>query len=207
MVLPYLPLCRACAQRAVHRNMNKAVLSTIAVLASVTFSFAQAPATSTTPTTGGAAAKPKPLAQGDKTFLKNSAEGLYFLINISEKSKRSAGSETVKKLGEKLAGDLNKVWGELGTFATANGETLPTELKGSDKTNSEKIGKAETDKFDKMFLGAADKEAKKLARTFESGSKSLQSPELKTIASTWAPTVKNLSEEIAKTEKEIAKAK
>jgi predicted outer membrane protein len=185
--------------------MKQAVLSTIAVLASVTLGFAQAPTTTTAPTTGTAAAKPKPLAAGDKSFLKNTAESLYFLITIADKSKRSANSEPVKKLGEKMAGDLNKIWGELGKIAETNKETLPTELKGSDKTTSERIGKAEADKFDKMFLSSADREAKKVARTFESGAKSLQDPSLKTLAETWGPTVKTLSEEIVKTEKEIAK--
>ena len=197
----------------IDNQMKTTVLSTIAVLATMSVSFAQAPTTtattptsSTTSTTGGAA-KPKPLAQPDKTFLKNAADSMYFVINLCEKSKRGAKAESVKKLGEKIAGDLNKVWGEIGGVATANNEVLPSELKGADKSHAEKLGKTEADKFDKAFLDDTGKEMKKLARYMETGSKSAQNPELKKIAENWAPTIKGFSDDIEKLEKELAKAK
>jgi len=187
--------------------MKTFVVSTIALLAFTGLINGQAPSTTTTapPATGGAA-KPKPLAQGDKTLLKNAADSMYFVINLCEKAKRGAKTETVKKLGEKMAGDLNKVWGELGGVATSNNEVLPSELKGADKSHAEKLGKAETDKFDKMFLDDAGKEMKKLTRYMETGAKSAQNADLKKIAETWAPTIKGFSDEIDKTEKEVAKA-
>jgi putative membrane protein len=192
-------------------QMKTTVLSTIAVLASISLGLAQTPTTPTSPTTPststtGGGAKAKPLAQGDKTFLKNSAESMYFLISLCDKSKNGAKTDTVKKLGGKIAGDLNKAWGELGEAAKANNEVLASELKGADKSHAEKLGKAEPDKFDKLFLDEAGKEIKKLARYMESGAKSVQSPELKKVAENWGPTIKGYSDEIDKTEKEVAKA-
>jgi len=196
--------------------MKTSVLSTLAVLASISIGFAQAPATPTTPgapgtstttTGGGTGAKAKPLAQADKTLLKNTADSAFYLINLCDKSKRGAKADTVKKTGEKMLEDLNKIWGELGEVAKTNNEVLATELKGADKSHAEKIGKAEADKFDKQFLDEAGKEAKKLSRYLETASKSAQSPELKKVGENWSPTVKGYADELDKAEKEAAKAK
>lgn len=172
--------------------------------------FAQAPTapattTATTPPVAAAtpAAKPKPLGSQDKSFMKNATESMYYLIHISERTKRNAMNEDVKKLGSKITGDLNKVWGEIGTIATASGETLPTELKGSDKAYAARLSKVEAEKFDKMFAEQVAKEAKKLARYLESGSKSAQHPELKAIGEKYSAMVKAYETEAESLEKAL----
>jgi predicted outer membrane protein len=187
----------------------KLLFSTSAILLAFTaFALAQTTTGTAVGTTGatattGAAAKPKLLAQTDKTFIKNTAESMYFLTTIAEKTKRNAGSETVKMLGKKMLNDLNKIWGEVGGVASANGEMMPSELKGADKNHAKKLDKPE--RFDKEFLDLAGKESKKLSRYMESGAKMAQNAELKAIAERWIPTVKSHEDEIEKAEKEIKK--
>jgi putative membrane protein len=185
---------------------------TLTLLATSALGFAQAtPATPSsfgTASTGSgtsAAAKPKPLAAADKSFVKSSAESLYYLTNLAEKTKRNANSDAVKTLGGKLLADFNKAWGDIGTVATNNGEVMPSELKGSDKSNAAKLGKADGEKFDKEFLELTGKELKKLSRSLETGVKMTQHADLKAAATTWAPAMKSYSEQVEQAEKELVK--
>jgi predicted outer membrane protein len=185
-------------------------LTIFTTLLAASFALAQDPAaTTTTPpaATTAPGAKPKPLAAQDKSFVKNTTESMYFLINIAEKTKRQAVSEDVKKLGAKITENLNKAWGEIGTVASAAGETMPTELKGGDKAYAARLGKAEADKFDKMFAEQAGKEAKKLARYLETGSKSAQNAELKALGEKYAAMVKGYESEAETVEKALNKPK
>jgi predicted outer membrane protein len=181
------------------------LFATLALLATSSLVFAQEPAAATPPAPATPPAKPKPLAAQDKSFMKNATESMYYLINIAEKTKRQAVSEDVKKLGGKISGDLNKVWGEIGEIATAAGEAMPTELKGGDKAYAQRLTKAEADKFDKMFVEQVGKEAKKLARYFESGSKSAQHPELKAIGEKYAAMIKGYETQAEELEKTLGK--
>lgn len=185
-------------------------LTVLAFAVSPTLALAQATTTGTTapggkPGTASATEKAKPIAPGDKKFVKDAADSLYYELALAEKTKIKGSTDTVKKLGEKLNDDLKKVWEELATFAQANNEKMPTELTGGDKSAAERLGKLDGDKFDKQLLSVLDREAKKLSRTFES--KSLQSPDLKKIAESYGPTLKSHVTEVEKAEKDASKAK
>src|SRR4030095_1069068 len=99
---PLAATAQVCSKGLRHM-MKTSVLSTLVISAIISLGYAQAPATPTTPsTTGvGAGAKPKPLAQGDKTLLKNTADSAFFLLSLCDKSKNGAKTESVKNLGGK----------------------------------------------------------------------------------------------------------
>ncbi len=153
-----------------------------------------------------AADKPKPLSTSDKKFLKDSTTGMYYLLDLLGQGKTRATGTEVKALCEKMNGELEKVWGDVAGLATANEIELPSELKGADKSQAERLKKAEGAKWDKDFLKIADREVKSLVRNFDSAESS-QAPEIKAVAEKWKPTIANYSKEIDKTEKEAAKAK
>jgi putative membrane protein len=187
-------------------------LATIILLAGIQ-SSAIAQATTTTgatkpagtPGAGAATEKAKPIAPADKKFVKDAAESIYFELALVEKTKVKAGTDAVKKLGEKMNDDLKKVWEEVATFAQGNNEKMPTELTGGDKSAAERLGKLDGEKFDRQFLTMINKEAKKLSRTFDT--KALQNPELKKVADNYAATLKNHVTEVDKAEKEASKPK
>ena len=187
------------------------LLFAVAVAFSPASLFAQATTTGTTPPAGtpGAATstteKAKPIAPADKKFVKDAGESLYYELALVEKTKVKAGTDAVKKLGEKLNQDLKKVWEEVATFAQTNNEKMPTELAGGDKSAAERLGKLDGEKFDKQFFTLISKEAKKLSRVFDA--KSLQSPELKKVAENYGATLKNHVNEIERAEKEASRAK
>lgn len=162
---------------------------------------AGAPATDAKP-----AEKPKPLAANEKKFLKDSTEGLYFVMELTGQGKTNATTEAAKKLSEKVKADFDKIWGDVAGFATSNGEMIPKELKGTDKSQTERLKKADKGKWDKDFVKIGGREVKKLAKIF-TDSKSLQNAELKGLADKWRATLSGLEGEFEAAEKEVAKAK
>ena len=127
-------------------------------LALATPAFAQVtPATPggfTTQGTGTAAgisatvtAKPKALGAGDKKFLKDSLEGMFFVMELVGKAKTGAKIEVTKTESGALKGDLDKVWAEVAGYASNNNEKIPAELTGGDK------GKAFVEAYKKRYNG------------------------------------------------------
>ena len=157
--------------------------------------------------TPAATGKPKPLSAGDKKFVRDALDGMYFEMELAGKTKTGAKLEGTKTVANTLKTDLDKVWAEVSAVAGVHDEKIPTDLTGGDKSKSEKLGKA-GDKFDKEFLKLVSHEADKLAKTFEAAAKSSASdPEIKKIAETWLPTLKEHTSKIDIAEKEAAKTK
>jgi hypothetical protein len=151
--------------------------------------------------------KPKPLSSSDKKFIKDASESLYYQLRILEVAKRNAATEAAKQAGEKFNGEAQKMWEELAQIAEAKGEKMPIELSGSDKGAAERLGKAKEEKFDKQFYKDLSKEAKKLATTFETASKSAQDPEVKAYAEKWHVAARSLHTDVEPAEKEAGKRK
>ena len=189
----------------------------ILLLAIATPAFAQVtPATPsgfTTQGTGTAAgatatvtAKAKPLGTADKKFLKDSLDGMFYVMELIGKTKTGAKVEVTKTESGALKADLDKVWAEVAGYASNNNEKVPAELTGGDKGKAERLGKA-GDKFDKEYFKIVNREVEKLQKTFESYAKSGQVPELKTMAGNWEPTLKGHVAKLDAAEKEVAKTK
>jgi hypothetical protein len=183
-----------------------AIFATV-VLASSSVLFAEDPTPGTPPS--GLGAKPAakaPLASNDKKFVKEQTESLYFVMDLIGEAKTSATTDTVKKLGEKVKPDLDKVWADLAGFATDNGEMLPKELKGAEKSAAERLKKGDKKNWDKEFLKITSKEVKKVSHAFKD-TNSLSSPALKKIASDWGVLIAGFDTQWDAAEKEVAKAK
>ena len=153
------------------------------------------------------AAKPKPLAEPEKKFVKDAAEAHLIEQKLTSVAKAAAKSEGAKSVGAKISGDLTKSWEEFATVAMAKGAQLMTEIKASDKASAERMGKLEGERFDKEFLKDMGRETKKTAKIFETASKSLKDPELKAFAEKWLPTLKTHADEVEKAEKALKGAR
>lgn len=178
-------------------------VSLAALLASTSLVLAQT--TSTTSTTG-ADAKPKPLSTSDKSFIKKSGESLYLLSNLAEKVRQmerdKAMSPDISALSKKMGnnGDVGKAWGEIGAVASSTGDVtlMPAELKGSDKTKVASLNKLKDDKFEKEWAELALKEMKEVIKSFGSGAKMANHPELKAIPEKYLPAMKVIEDELTK---------
>ncbi len=159
-----------------------------------------------TPPVPATTAKAKPLTAVDKKFVKDSLEGMYFVMDLVGKAKTGAKMEVTKTESNALKASLDKVWAEVAGFASNHEEKIPAELTGGDKGKSERLGKA-GDKFDKEFFKIVNREVDRLAKTFGSAAKSAQDPAVKKIAGDWEPTLKGHSAKLDAAEKEAAKTK
>ena len=141
----------------------------ILLLAIVTPAFAQVAPAGTTAGAGGAGAgigvgatatagKTKALSAGDKKFVKDALESMFYEMSLTGKARTDAKLAGTKTVADTLKADLDKVWGDVGTIASAHDEKIPMELAGGDKSKAERLGKA-GDKFDKEFLKIVGAEA------------------------------------------------
>ncbi len=150
--------------------------------------------------------KAKPLSAADKKFVKDSLDGIFYILDLNGKVKANAKTEVVKTLGGTLNGDLNKIYTDVAGFASEKGEKVPSELTGGDKSKAERLGKV-GDKFDKEFTKIVSKEIDKLAKIFEGAAKGVQDLALKEFSTKWTATLKDDAVKADAAEKEAAKAK
>jgi hypothetical protein len=150
--------------------------------------LAQAPAPSTAQPTAPAE-KPKPLSVTDKKFVKDTGQSLYYQIQLANAAKNAITDENLIRVRDGMIRDLNKAFEGLSKIAVAHGETLATELTGSDKSGVERLGKLKEDKFTKQWLEDLMKEAKRLDRNVEAAAKTVQDADLKTYITNYGPTV------------------
>ena len=177
--------------------------SLVLLLAFATPLFAQL----TPPATPGATtAKAKPLGAIEKKFVKDALDSMFYELELTGKTRDKLKVEGAKTVASTVKGDLDKVWADVAGFASSNDEKIPTVLAGGDKQKADKLGKTK-DKFDSEYLKLVGHEAAKLARTFEGAAKSSPNADIKKIAETWAPTLKEHVTKIDAAEKEAAKAK
>lgn len=186
-----------------------ALVTSVALIGTGTSTFAQLPAAPGAPAAGTAPTeKKKPLSPSDKQFLKTTLDSIYFILSFSDKRKlESAQSETVKKLGEEVAKDLNKAWADVAQIASDGEMELPSKVSTADASKSGKLSKA-GDKFDKEYLKLLTKETKPLARAFENGAKNASlSPAIQEAAKKWAQSMTNLDTRANDAEKSVGKSK
>jgi predicted outer membrane protein len=149
--------------------------------------------------------KPKPLPPTDKKFIKDALDSMYYEMEAIGKAKTNATDPT-KALSGTIKDDLDKIWADVAQVAGDRGENIPDKLSAGDKSKLERLGKA-GDKFDKEYFKIINREAEKLAKTFETAQKSATEPAIKEIAPNWTAKLKDHVSKLNAAEKDAAKAK
>jgi len=192
--------------------MSLPVLSrSLAVVAVCTLlgaaAFAQAPAT---PTPGAApvtpAEKPKPLASGDSTYVKNALKSLTYQIQLADAGKALLEIPQAR-LRDDTAKDLAAAREALTKIATAHGEKAVTEVTGTDKVDLDRVTKSKPDKLAKEWAAALAKESKHLDHETEMAGKTAQDAELKTFITNYGPSIRNVFTSADALDKQLKKAK
>lgn len=163
-----------------------------------------------TPAPAGAAATPAkkvPLSSGDKQIIKSAAEPQLALIHLSEliNGPTPPGSATVQKLAASTKKAMNEAWGEIGTIALGKGgEMPPTVQTAAEKKELGDIRKLTADKFDKAYLKALQKEAKRATTAFAAGTKASDA-ELKAVFTKYQPIVAKIDADATAAEADAKK--
>ena len=135
-----------------------------------------------------------PLSSADKQLVKSSAEPQLMLLHLSEiiAGPTPPGSATVQKLATDTKKAMTESWGDIGTIAAGHGEMLPTAQTAAEKKDLGELRKLAGDKFDKAFLKALQKEAKRANTVFTAGAKSAVDPDLKAAFAKYQPIAAKL---------------
>jgi hypothetical protein len=186
-----------------------AAAAAFSILAAAALAQAPAPGTPAGTPPAPAAEKPKPLSSMDKKFVTDAGKSLFYQLQLHALAKTAITDTTspVAKFRDTTTGNLNKALESLKNFAQSRGETLPTDLTGTEKSSADRLGKLQEDKFAKHYIGDLAKESKHLATAFEQASKSAQDPELKTWATNYGPMIKTAASAAETAEKGLSAKK
>ena len=139
-----------------------------------------------------AAEKPKPLSAPDKKFVTDAGKSLFYQLQLYAVAKTAITDPKAPAavFRDRTSGNVNKAMEAVKKFAQARGETLPTEVTGTEKSSVDRLGKLTDDKFVKPWVADLVKESKHLSLAFETASKSAQDPDLKTLAINYGPMIR-----------------
>jgi predicted outer membrane protein len=188
-------------------NLRSSLLTAAAVSLlplALSAQVAPAPGATATPAPAATPAKKTPLASGDKQLIKSSAEPQLMLLHMSEiiAGPTPPGSPAVQKLAAAAKKAMTESWGDLGTVALGRGEMPPTTQSPAEKKDLGELRKLTGDKFDKAFVKAFQKEAKRANTTFTAGAKSALDPDLKAAFAKHQPIVAKLEADAVAAEAE-----
>jgi hypothetical protein len=167
-----------------------------------------APAPGTPAAPAGAAATPAkktPLSSADKQLIKSAAEPQLALLHLSDiiAGPTPPGGPTVQKLAASTKKAMNDAWGDIGTIALGKGgEMPPTVQSASEKKEIGELKKLTADKFDKAYLKAFQKEAKRANLAFTGGSKFAQDADLKAAFAKYQPILAKIEADVTAAEAE-----
>lgn len=171
--------------------------------------FAQAPAAPAAPgapakgtAPAAPAEKPKPLAAVDETYVKNAAHAMAYLIEMSKTLpvSKEQNVATQNRLRDTTVKDLTLAQAALAKIIEAHAVKVSTELVGNDKNDIDRITKG----FSKPpvkglenkpildWTGEILKESKRLDHETEAIAKQGQDADLKTFATNYGPSIRNV---------------
>lgn len=161
---------------------------------------ATAPATPATP--AAPAEKPKPLASTDETYVKNAVKSMTYLVQMAKTLPASTDmtQATQNRLRDTTVKDMGTAIAALNKIVEAHGLKVPTDLAGNDKMDVDRITKGFAKPPIKNFenkpildwVGEMLKESKRLDHETEQIGKQGQDADLKTFASNYGPSIRNV---------------
>ena len=159
------------------------------------------PATPTAPPRPGSTQQPPTERSGEKMgqkgaaadheFAMGAANGGLAEVEISKLAADHAANADVKKFAERMVTDHGKANDELSTIASQKGMTMPTELKGKEKSTHDRLAKLNGAAFDKAYMDVMVKDHEKVVKELERESSSGKDPDLKAFAAKVLPTVQD----------------
>lgn len=142
------------------------------------------------------------LSGGEKSFLKNAAEGGLAEVQFGQLGK-SKGGEDVKQMAEHIVTDHTKANEELAALAQSKGVELPKEPGMVAKGKLKLLEKS--DKFDKAWIDHAVSDHKEDIKKFEKASQDAKDPDVKAFADKTLPVLKHHLQMAEEAQKKTAK--
>jgi putative membrane protein len=129
------------------------------------------------------------LSKEDRDFLNDAAQGGLLEVKLGEVAVKQAGSDDVKKFGQRMIDDHTKVNSRLADIARDAGVILPTELTKKQQDDVTKLSQLAGAKFDKEYMSRMVDDHEHDVKAFEKASKDSKDPALKQFAASTLPTL------------------
>lgn len=147
-------------------------------------------ATTATTDTSTAATSTVPLSDKDKDFVTSAGKGGMAEVALAQDAVNHATNPDVKAFAQKLIDDHTKANGELSSFASGHGVTIPSDLESKIKEVKERLLKLTGKSFDQAFVKQMVEDHKSTIKMFEDESKNGADTSLKTWVDSTLPTLK-----------------
>jgi len=127
----------------------------------------------------------------DSAFAMAAATGGLAEVELGKLAADHAANADVKKFGQRMVDDHGKANDELSAILKQKGMTPPTELKGKEKANHDRLSKLNGAAFDKAYMADMVRDHEKDVKEFEHESKDGKDPDLKAFAAKTLPTLQD----------------
>ena len=151
---------------------------------------ASAPAMSTNKTAPRGASDAK-LSHGEKKFIEDTAKDGMAEVQLGQLAAQKAGSEDVKKFGQKMVDDHTKANDQLKQLAQSKGVELPTDIDRSAKREHDKLSKLSGADFDREFMKGMVKDHQKAVKEFQKEATKAKDPDVRNFAAKTLPTLQD----------------
>ena len=141
--------------------------------------------------TGAMAATGATLNDKDKDFVTSTGKGGKAEVELAQDALSHAENADVKSFAQKLVDDHTKANGELETYATGHGVTIPSEMEGKMKEAKERLMKLTGKNFDQAFVKQMVEDHTSTIKAFEDESKKGTDTDLKAWVDKTLPTLRD----------------
>jgi putative membrane protein len=142
------------------------------------------------PTTAEKADRTMPYSKSsDESFVMKAANGGMAEVELGKLAVQKAGSDEVKKFGQRMVDDHSKAGDELKTLAQNKHITLPTEIDPREKALHDRLAKLSGQSFDRAYMQAMIADHRKDLNEFRMESKMGKDADVKGWAAKTLPMV------------------
>jgi len=131
------------------------------------------------------------VAQADKDFMTEAAQGGMAEVKLGELAKTKAQNQEVKTFADRMVTDHTKANDELKSLATKKGVTLPTDLASEDQKTYDELSKLSGAEFDKAYMDAMVKDHDQDVGEFQKQAKAAKDKDVRDFATQTLPTLKS----------------
>jgi putative membrane protein len=127
------------------------------------------------------------LDRSDRKFIESAAVDGMAEVQLGQLAASKAGSDDVRKFGQRMVDDHSKANDQLKQIASGKGVTLPTDLDAKHKREHDRLSKLSGADFDREYMKLMMSEHKKDVKEFQSTAKSAKDADVKNFASSTLP--------------------
>lgn len=145
-------------------------------------------------------------ATGDQAFIKEAAEGGLAEVELGKLATQNASSSNVKQFGQRMVDDHTKANDQLKSIAQQENVQVPTELKGKDKREYDRLSKLTGPQFDRAYMRLMVQDHRKDVNEFRRESTGAKNDQVKQFAESTLPTLQDHLKQAEQTAQTVSSA-